>query len=86
MTTQATSIANSGSSICNYCGVEYNAMYGHHICNVDELKTLINQEQTMTDEPDERNIAKLEARIQEVRDFHRSHKKHVSELSNSISS
>jgi predicted DNA-binding protein len=80
-----TSIANSASSICNYCGAIYDAMHGAHICNVDELQTLINQERTMTDEPDEGQIAKLEARIVEVRSFWETHPKHRGELSHSIS-
>lgn len=81
-----TSIANSANSICNYCGAIYDAAHGAHICNVDELQTLIMQERTMTDEPDERNIAKLEARIVEVRNFWATHPTHRGELSHQISS
>ena len=80
------SIANSTSSVCNYCGAIYNAGYGAHICNVEELETLIDQERTMTDDPDERTIAKLESRIVEVNDFKKSHPNHQREVSHSISS
>ena len=81
-----TSIANSASSICNYCGAEYDAAYGNHICNMEELETLIHQEQTMTDEPDEYTINKLKGRITEVQAFWQAHPKHKGELSQAISS
>lgn len=81
-----TSLANSAHSICSYCGAEYDAAHGAHICNVDNLLTLIDQEQNMTDEPDERNIAKWQDRIKEVKEFWRKHPKHQGELSNQISS
>lgn len=80
------SIANSATSVCNYCGTIYDAGYGAHICNVDELQTLIHQEQTMTDEPNERRIAKLEERQVEVTEFRRQNPNHKSEVSNRISS
>lgn len=80
------SLANSAHSICNYCGSEYDAAHGNHICNVEELQTLLMQEQTMTDEPDERQIAKLEGRIKEVKKFWREHPNHQSGLSRQISS
>lgn len=80
------SIANSASSICNYCGAIYDAKYGAHLCNVDDLATLIDQERNMTDEPDEKTIARLESRIVEVRKFWKEYPNHKSELSHSISS
>lgn len=77
--------ANSYHSICRYCGSVYNAQAGNHICNVHDLETLIEQERTMTDDPDERIIARLESRIEEVTAFWKAHPTHKSELSHNIS-
>jgi hypothetical protein len=79
-------VANSANSICGYCGAIYNAKFGNHICEVEALEALIDQERTMTDEPDERTIAKLEARIQEVKEFWHIHPNHKRELSRHIAS
>lgn len=79
------SIANSASSICNYCGAIYDAKYGNHICDIDDLEILIDQEQDM-DEPHESDIAKWQSRIAEVRAFWKAHPTHNGELSRHISS
>lgn len=78
-------LANSAHSICNYCGAEYDAKYGNHLCNVDELQTLIDQEMNMTDEPNKNNIARWQVRIARVKAFWKAHPKHQGELSHQIS-
>lgn len=77
---------NSAHSICNYCGAEYNAAHGDHICDVHELETLIHCERAMTDEANENDIAKWQTRIQEIRTYWKAKRSQAAAALGSITS